>query len=509
MSGNDHDDGRAGRNIQLGQQYFVDHTNPSSDSPVDNLESMGAASPDHDSAHQSASASSTPLSNIALKMLVSNNVAGSIIGRAGQAIAELQNQSKCRVKLSQADDCYPGTSDRVCLLQGEMSNILYAIRLILAKFRHQTPHGQQQHSDSQNSDEEEHQPPSVVTVRVPVPNSACGMLIGRGGSHIKSIAEKSHARIQLAQKEEVASVATNERLVTVTGDIRSSMSCITMILEGIAQNPELYKYSNMTTSYSKTVAASTNAFSQAAMAAATAAAAAAMASHQSPGAGSGSDPSQTPSTKAEPPHGGYTGHIYGEDTQTLLASAAGAQQSPSAIPSSQELLKDYTGSGTGVTVDQSSTDPNSQTQLAQDNKNQLQSLMSTKTSKDGNVTTLQIAVPDSLVGGILGRGGSGIAEIQICSGTKIKVSERGDFVPGTTNRTMTISGSEQACTTAHFLISQRMAQQVILPEHIGKVGSGSGITPRRRRGRRGKNVSGGKDEGAGASVGDDYEPDHD
>lgn len=198
---------------------------------------------------------------IALKMLVSNNVAGSIIGRAGQSIAELQNQSKCRVKLSQANDCFPGTSDRVCLLQGEMSNILYAIRLILGKFR-----SSQTHSESQERETTEN---PTVTARILVPSAACGSLIGRGGCHIKSLAEKSHARIQLAQKEEMASVATSERVVTMSGDIRSVLSCVTMVLEGAVQNPELYKYSNMTTSYTKAVAAS--AFNQAAAALAEAA----------------------------------------------------------------------------------------------------------------------------------------------------------------------------------------------------------------------------------------------
>jgi hypothetical protein len=71
-----------------------------------------------------------------LKLLVTNNVAGSIIGKSGETILKLQRDCGCRVKLSQAHDFFPGTSDRVCLLQGEsISSVKQAIGLILKKFR--------------------------------------------------------------------------------------------------------------------------------------------------------------------------------------------------------------------------------------------------------------------------------------------------------------------------------------------------------------------------------------
>mmetsp|Transcript_11955 Transcript_11955/g.14935 ORF Transcript_11955/g.14935 Transcript_11955/m.14935 type:complete len:472 (-) Transcript_11955:205-1620(-) len=395
---------------------------------------------------------------IAIKMLVSNNVAGSIIGRAGQSIAELQNQSKCRVKLSQANDCFPGTSDRVCLLQGEMSNILYAIRLILGKFRSSQPHSESQDRETIDN--------PTVTARILVPSAACGSLIGRGGCHIKSLAEKSHARIQLAQKEEMASVATSERVVTMSGDIRSVLSCVTMVLEGAVQNPELYKYSNMTTSYTKAVAAS--AFNQAAVALAGAAGLMNNTGTGSSGRGGTGDGYSTKKT-------------YGEDTVSS-SPTTGIHRSVGTAPmAAQPYLMDYPDESTSspaAAADSTSSQPQ-------------------KTSKD----SIQVTVPDSMVGGILGRGGSAIAEIQVCSNTKIKVSERGDFVPGTTNRIVTITGSSQACATAHFLISQRMASQAMGTD----LGQGAMGGSKRRRGRRGRSGSGAKEgsgEGAGNGTGE-------
>ena len=47
-------------------------------------------------------------------------------------------------------------------------------------------------------------------VRILIPSPCCGMIIGRAGVNIKAIAERSGTKIQLAQKEEMASVATKE-----------------------------------------------------------------------------------------------------------------------------------------------------------------------------------------------------------------------------------------------------------------------------------------------------------
>lgn len=54
-----------------------------------------------------------------LKMLVSSNVAGAIIGKSGKAINEMQEECGARIRVSQASDFYPGTSDRTIVLSGD------------------------------------------------------------------------------------------------------------------------------------------------------------------------------------------------------------------------------------------------------------------------------------------------------------------------------------------------------------------------------------------------------
>jgi len=113
-----------------------------------------------------------------LKMLVTNNVAGSIIGKSGETILKLQRNCSCRIKLSQARDFFPGTSDRVCLLQGEnIESIRQAVEQILEKFR-DVREGQNVARGLRNN-QEDSDGEIVIMVRILVPNPACGMIIGR------------------------------------------------------------------------------------------------------------------------------------------------------------------------------------------------------------------------------------------------------------------------------------------------------------------------------------------
>eukprot|EP00244_Chara_vulgaris_P003392 TRINITY_DN1614_c0_g1_i4.p1 TRINITY_DN1614_c0_g1~~TRINITY_DN1614_c0_g1_i4.p1 ORF type:complete len:367 (-),score=24.60 TRINITY_DN1614_c0_g1_i4:484-1527(-) len=72
------------------------------------------------------------------------------------------------------------------------------------------------------------------------------------------------------------------------------------------------------------------------------------------------------------------------------------------------------------------------------------------------ITTVTVAVPDEHVGAIVGRSGKTINEIQQMSAVRIKISERGDFVQGTNNRKVTITGSAEAVQFAQYLITTKV-----------------------------------------------------
>ena len=57
------------------------------------------------------------------------------------------------------------------------------------------------------------------------------------------------------------------------------------------------------------------------------------------------------------------------------------------------------------------------------------------------------------VGAIIGKGGEVISQLKSVIGVKIRISDRDDFVPGTRNRKVTISGAAEAVQSAQVPLS--------------------------------------------------------
>ncbi|XP_057540225.1 protein BTR1 isoform X2 [Amaranthus tricolor] len=78
-------------------------------------------------------------------------------------------------------------------------------------------------------------------------------------------------------------------------------------------------------------------------------------------------------------------------------------------------------------------------------------------NKEDRGNSLTIGVADEHIGVVVGRGGRNILEINQASGARIKISDRGDFMSGTSNRKVTIIGSLRAIRTAEAMINQKVA----------------------------------------------------
>ena len=484
----------------------------------------------------------------AIKLLVSNNVAGSIIGRSGQTISELQAQSSTRIKLSQTGEYFPGTQDRVCLIQGQAENVKNAMSLLLSRiFAIQ----QQNHLQNVSSQQEHHhlratpehflrtreslQPPSSVfnfVVRILVPSSSCGLIIGKGGSGIKHMVDSSGVKsVRLSPKEgsdvcadpfsasAALPSATSERVVTVSGpDLNSCIKCSFIIFDGMTSHPDMCRYTNLTTSYSRAMS-TVHAYDAAA---ATAAAHSVLPVpsqepiprgmapslwdpsfgqplHQDPGldlAGSfdvapvspsiyrrslsgpsafASSPSSPHFFRGQEGIPSYSPMFGGPATFALSSPDAGAYQpspgqaliprshSSTCLPFGQTVM----GVDASLSVPPSASSPDllamqfqetvrdSHHRVSMDQSPAQFAHRSSLPQQYG--FTVQVTIPDSLIGSILGRGGRTLNELQMQSNTRIRISQRGEYVPGTRNRIVTIRGpTAQSVTIAQMLMSQRM-----------------------------------------------------
>nr|CAD7442772.1 unnamed protein product [Timema bartmani] len=165
------------------------------------------------------------------KILVPSIAAGAIIGKGGETIAQLQKDAGARVKMSKANDFYPGTSERVCLITGNMEAIMNVLSFIMEKIREKP----EKEFDSKNLDRDK-QGGSRTQVKILVPNSTAGMIIGKGGNYIKQIKEDSGSYVQISQKARDQTL--QERCITVIGEMENNRSACHMILAKVVEDPQ-------------------------------------------------------------------------------------------------------------------------------------------------------------------------------------------------------------------------------------------------------------------------------
>ncbi|XP_018011558.1 RNA-binding protein Pasilla [Hyalella azteca] len=165
-----------------------------------------------------------------LKILVPSVASGAIIGKGGETIAQLQKETGARVKMSKANDFYPGTSERVCLITGNVDAILTVLTFVMEKIKEKPDPNAKVDFDGKNSADREKQ------LKILVPNSTAGMIIGKAGAYIKQIKEESGAYVQISQKAKDQSLA--ERCITIiASDAENTKNAALMVLAKIVEDP--------------------------------------------------------------------------------------------------------------------------------------------------------------------------------------------------------------------------------------------------------------------------------
>ncbi|PHU18640.1 hypothetical protein BC332_14335 [Capsicum chinense] len=259
---------------------------------------------------------------ISLKFLLSNAEAGSIIGKGGSTISDFQSRSGARIQLSRNNEFFPGTMDRIVTASGPIDDVLEAVDLILNKLL----------DESYVDNGGDVGPRSKV--RLVVPNSSCGGIIGKGGAVIKSFIEDSGASIKILPQDDNFP-GLHDRLVIVIGTLGEQMRAVKLILHKLAKDANYVQNMNVPFPYAAA----------------------------------------------------YAGMNYGP---------------PNGVG----------GRFPNIRYHQNKTESNSE-------------------ERNNSVT---IGVADERIGLVLGRNGRSVMEISQLSGARIKISDRGDFMSGTSER---------------------------------------------------------------------------
>ncbi|WOL18960.1 protein BTR1 isoform X1 [Canna indica] len=337
---------------------------------MESPELHGDSSPDNAPRRSQAPRSPTPgekEKQTHIRFLVSNTAAGCIIGKGGSTISEFQSQSGARIQLSRNHEVFPGTSDRILLISGAFSEVMKAMELIQDKLL--------------NEVEDSNDVEGRSKVRLIVPNSSCGAIIGKGGSTIKSFIEDSGAGIKISPQDNNAGL--NDRLVTLTGSFDEEMRAIFLILSKLIEDAHYPQTLNSPFPYSGV---------------------------NFPGFPGVPVGYMIPPVPYNPVSYGPNGS--GGKYPTNKGASSPVVTHPSRSP--------------GGPV-------------------------------EGQSNSVTIGVADEHIGAVVGRGGRNITEISQVSGARIKISDRGDFVSGTTDRKVTITGSSEAIHTAESMIMQKVS----------------------------------------------------
>jgi len=177
--------------------------------------------------------------NVHFKILIPSFAAGAIIGKGGETIAQIQKDTGARIKMSKASDFYPGTQERVCLITGTVEGITQVHSFIMEKIMEKPdpsaapppplPPGTSSSKEGLPYDRHKQ-------VKVLVPNTTAGMIIGKGGNFIKTIKDDAGVYIQISQKSKDLSL--QERCITIAGEIDQTRMAVSMIIEKIVEDPQ-------------------------------------------------------------------------------------------------------------------------------------------------------------------------------------------------------------------------------------------------------------------------------
>ena len=341
-----------------------------------------------------------PPADYVLKLLVANNLTGHLIGKGGTVLAKIQDESTARIKVSLQGEVVPRTGERVVQIFGAtIAAVFRAMQLV-----------SNQLAESAVRPGEE--PKAERKLTLLVPNGAAGAIIGKGGTVIKDIMQQSGVSIKVSQPSEMI-VQCQERTITVTGLQPQLDLAVHAILGRLAECPPTQQPKVLDYKCLKEGAPPPSGY---------------------PGQAAYSPYGQQPYGQPPPPPGqpppppyGYPGPPPGQPPPPPSYRSLGAP--PSGGPGASHASGWHQVGAGAPAAPQASSTPASKA----------------------------MPLHDTLIAGVIGRGGSIIKEIGAKSGANIKVSQK-ETVNAQGERMVTIEGTAEQVGMAERLIRDRCAE---------------------------------------------------
>ncbi|NXA88936.1 PCBP4 protein, partial [Melanocharis versteri] len=154
---------------------------------------------------------------LTLRMLMHGKEIGSIIGKKGETVKRIREQSSARITISEGS-----CPERITTITGSTDAVFRAVSMIAFKLE------EVDRSDGVSAGR------APVTLRLVIPASQCGSLIGKAGAKIREIRESTGAQVQVAGD---LLPNSTERAVTVSGVPDTIIQCVRQICAVILESP--------------------------------------------------------------------------------------------------------------------------------------------------------------------------------------------------------------------------------------------------------------------------------
>ncbi|THU82877.1 eukaryotic type KH-domain (KH-domain type I) [Dendrothele bispora CBS 962.96] len=205
---------------------------------------------------------------VTIKFMIPNSRMGSVIGKQGSKIKEIQDASGARLNASEG--MLPGSTERVLSVAGVADAIhiaTYYIGNILIEAQERMPSSNTSYRPSSRrpqsgssssyvpgynntpygSSSQHHNPPQQLqTQQIYIPNDLVGCIIGKGGSKINEIRHMSASQIKIMEPGAVGvgvggaapSGSEGERLVVITGQPANIQMAVQLLYHRLEQEKQ-------------------------------------------------------------------------------------------------------------------------------------------------------------------------------------------------------------------------------------------------------------------------------
>ncbi|KAG5274181.1 hypothetical protein AALO_G00133120 [Alosa alosa] len=321
---------------------------------------------------------------LTLRLLMHGKEVGSIIGKKGETVKRIREESSARINISEGS-----CPERIITITGPTECVFRAFTMITVKLEEDLTALVANGTVSSK-------PP--VTLRLVIPASQCGSLIGKGGSKIKEIRESTGAQVQVAGD---LLPNSTERGVTISGTQDAIIQCVKLICTVILESPP----KGATIPYR---------------------------------------PSPTPGVL-------LAGNQVHGFTQVFESSEFGSHPLLSVTQGGLDLQQAYTLQNQ-YGIPHSEVAKLHQLSIQQGITSMGQPVPPILPAVESNSqsTSQELLIPNDLIGSIIGRQGTKINEIRQVSGAQIKI---GSQLDSTSDRHVTITGSPISINLAQYLIT--------------------------------------------------------